>query len=279
MKKMTVVLLIVVLLCCMLLIPAHADDEDNTPLRDVLINKNTEMVDDFMDPDLFQESMEGVVWEDQPILFVFTRPLYHCTEMTLDEILQDSFQNWSSQIVILHDDPIGISRYKSKTKIGAFDFPVYRYLQDILDGKAIQEFLGEKCHINNVFFFGIHTDNNEHDVLYVTDKGLYVRCYANGSAEPIEYDWDSYCVIARAYHDYISSYEYNFDENGNIIAGGNLSFLEFAENPTKYVPDYGKEPQDNTLTWILAGAGVVAVTATAATILLFRRKRKCATEQ
>lgn len=273
MKQLTAIFLITVLLCGGMVLSAHATEED-IPLRNVLIDKNNEIIEEFMDPNLFQESMEGVIWEGQPILLVFTRPLYHCTEMTLEEIVQDSFQNWSSQIVILHDNPIGISRYKSKTKIGAFDFPVYRYLQDILEGKAVQEFLGENCSINNIFFFGIHTDNNEHDILYDTDKGMYVRCYANSSANPVEFTWDNYCEIARAYHDYISAPENNFNENGNIIAGPNPTFLEFAENPTKYVPDYGKEPESPWLVWCIAGAGVFVVGVVVAAIFLLRRRKK-----
>lgn len=278
MKQLTAIFLIAALLCGSMVLSAHATEED-IPLRDVLINKNQEMVEEYIDPTLFDETMDSIVWNNQPYIFFFTRHLYNCTEMSLDELLADSFYNRASEVVILNDTPIGIARYKYDTKIGAFDFPVYTYLQDILDGKATQEFLGEVCTVINVHCFGINTSWDEKDVLYITDKGLYVRCYANGSAEAVEFDWDSYCVIAKAYSDYITSPELNFNENGELLAGCSTSFLEFAENPTKYVPDYGKEPESPWLVWCLAGVGVVAVAAAATAVFLIRRKRKQATEQ
>lgn len=203
-------------------------------LTQLLTTTNKELIEGVLDPDLFDDSLQNLNLDGKPMLFRSSCPFFFVADMTYEESIRYVYNNYASEIIILDSEPVILRPYQSKTKIGAAEYEVQSYVQDIIDGDIIQTFLGTECQITNIVCFDAITSRLGATVIYETNQGLYVRYYETDSSNALEYTWNDFTQLAQAYYDYISAYENNYDEYGNALNGVHVSFVKFAQNPSLY---------------------------------------------
>lgn len=258
---------------------ASAQTEEKS-LCEQLVGNNAELIGEILAGRTCHESMDNLVLDNKPMMLYFPAPLWAIEGRELTEFVEYLFDITQPYILILQDEPIAVGF--NEEIVYAKEWPIYTYLQDILDGSAVQTFQGQSCVISNVMCYSSDPGaGGQKHVIYETDKGLFVRTYRSGSAPAVEFAWDTYLEIAHAYLAKISSYEYLYDENGNPKAGL-LFFDEFAEDYMKQ-----KEAQEladrqaaqeaarqRMIVCTSIGAGVVVLGGGVGTYLLLRRRKK-----
>lgn len=88
----------------------------------------------------------------------------------------------------------------------------------------------ENCAIEGIYCFDGDTSHQGIAVYLKTDKGVFVRYYETSTSEAILFTEEEFRLKGRAYYDYITSYGYNYNENGEALGGGSISFLTFIQN-------------------------------------------------
>lgn len=281
MKRFYAYFLMLCLIFTLLIQNANAvttqDDNTTVMLRDVLKEANVNLLSDILDPEHFDDSMQSIDLEDEPMLLVYSINLHAYAEREIDEIISYAHNTYNVSIALLHDQPIVLNEYLQKTKIGvgpSYD-PVPTYIQDVLDGSANQTFLGNAYNITNVICFDASTSHKGTTVLYETDGGTFVRFYQDQYAPAVEFTWETYQQHAIPYYEYTTSYEQNYDANGYAISGGVVSFLQFIENPSQYTVS----PRPDS-SWVIIVVGSAALLAATCAVVYFliksnnRRKQK-----
>lgn len=105
------------------------------------------------------------------------------------------------------------------------------YISDIMALSKI--FVTEKnCVLEGIYCFDADTSHQGIAVYLKTDIGVYVRYYENSTSEAILFTEDEFRFKAGAYYNYLTSYENNYNENGEALGGGSISFLSFIQNST-----------------------------------------------
>lgn len=235
MRKTILLALVTVLLFGSCIFSVSAATENEASLSDLLKTTNREIIDNFLDPELFDESMEAVVLEDQPLLLVYHVPFYLDGKETSEKTIQYLSQEFFPKIIVLNEEPIAISRYhQSWSKIGAYSYEIEPFVQDIINGRTTQDFLGQSCHISNVICLDGANDWGGVTVIFQTDKGDFIRYYDDHSQEAvsIEYSYDAFYSLSEAYLKYKKSIAY--DEFGIPQNGPGPSFSDFLEDPEQY---------------------------------------------
>ena len=286
-----VILASLIVLSCSVNAKAEGIDEEteeNVMLTEVLKNTNQEEISQFPDEEYFDDTMDGFDFNEYPLLVQYKFPVAMLHETNWDTVkeLGKARDKNEKQMVVLCEDTVFLRYYKSGSKFGVRDDyeEMPSYVQDILNGQRRQFILGEEVLITNVLSFMFRRAKEEVDVVYETDHGVFVRYYENKHAQAVEFRWEDYIPLAIAYQDYITSYEYNYAPDGTPKGGEAVSFLDYCQDPSKYVvtpasqqPDEQQEepPEEKkNYTAVIVIASAVAVVAVATGAILVLRKKK-----
>lgn len=277
--KIKSLMLIAICFILVLAVSVHASEavEAESMLTDILLNTNRDKIQEYLNRKPFDESMDAVDLE-KPILLIYNElyPAY-ADDRSFEENVDYLFENGNTYLLLFEEEPVFIGCNETNVRVREIADvfgTVPSFVYDIANGAACQTFLGEEVTIRDVYCFNSLTQHRGVVLVYETDGGRFVRYYEHEYASYVEFSWDDYEAYAIAYFAYISSYEYNYDENGYALGGG-ISFLEFTENPEKYVPDpnINKQPLDGLAPHIIAGVALLLCTTWAVIILLHRRKK------
>lgn len=143
-----------------------------------------------------------------------------------------------------------------------------KYIQDIENMKKTENILGKERNILSVHCFDGSSSHKGISVYVNTDSGLFVRYYDTKSSDGIWFSEKDYAEYAIAYYEYITSYENNYDENGNPLYG-QKSFLTFV-NENKDITE-SKFPLKTAL--LIAIPSAVVLAAVIFFILVLRKKQ------
>ena len=272
--------------------------EENVMLVDVLLTANKEEIDEMFKDTPLHSNMDGFDRENTPLMINYlcvmaayeTEDYYFIKENQREKIASERFV---AELVMLKDPPGSVNVSDDLIMLANKREEGYllSYYTDLMNMKSRREFLGQEVQISNVTGFTTRMSGGLWDIttlVYETDKGLFVEYYDGNDAEPVEFRWEDYIQKELAYRAYIKA------SYSGLYMGG-VSFLDFCENPEKYVvpsePQQPTEPQpeapgntqpqenkpaekkDYTIVIIAASAlGVVALTAGA--ILVLRKKKR-----
>ena len=267
-------------------VKANAEEttEENVMLTELLRNTNQEFISQFPEKECFDYTMEGVDLDEYSMLVRYMIPVALLGETDWDEVKAkaNARDKKKDQLHILNERACTLKYYSSGSEFGLGDFykKTPTYVQDILNGQQRQVILGEEVVIRNVLAFVLVKAVEEVEIVYETDQGIFVRFYENQYAQAVEFRWEDYIPLAIAYREYMQSYERNYSPDGEPLYGGNVPFLEYCQDPSKYlvIPASQQEEQpaekkDYTAVIVIASAlGVVALTAGA--ILVLRKKKR-----
>lgn len=234
MKKVSFFIIMVAI--CILSITINAKDvaqsnaSANESISNILKNQlSTDDLNDLKNDDLYGLAKNPISIDNEPIIKIYNVVYWEFSNMNLDEILLIAEQAKTFDYVALNQDvrlrkiistdniSIGISSEQSSLN----------YVDDIRKITSDFEILNKQCKILNIYCFDGFTSLQGASVYFVTDQGIYIRYYENKHSEGVWFEEKQYKKYASDYYEYISSPENNYNEFGEPINGGNMSFVSY----------------------------------------------------
>ena len=93
------------------------------------------------------------------------------------------------------------------------------YAKDIANLSVQTEILGKQCKISQIVGFDEGHSHKGTAIYVVTDQGIFVRYYPDYISEGVWLTEQDYQTYAKAFYEYTTSYEYNYNENGEALNG------------------------------------------------------------
>lgn len=253
----------------------NVNAEETEMLTDVLKTKNQEEILEMLDEERFDRTMEGISLDGDVFLLSYKTFLGAWGESDWNAVLTKVKKEEYKELIVLREDAFKLRAYANESKFGVEKMYEITptYVQDVLNGESQQVFLRQGAKIVNVTAFNFRRAGDEITLVYETDKGLFARYYENNWAEAVEFTWEDYIQKAMAYWEYISSYEYNYSPEGEPLAGANVSFLEWCNNPAQYEKNDIAEEQNRHIVLAVL-LGMVAFATIAGGVVYIRRKKR-----
>ena len=166
---------------------------------------------------------------------LFTSKVGEPLELRLAEAEAINSKASYTNYVILNAMPYMICRMNNDTNQNFFiDKECYAssiptYISDIM-ALSKNFFVEKDCVLEGIYCFDADTSYQGIAVYLKTDQGVYVRYYENSTSEAILFTEDEFRFRAGAYYNYLTSYENNYNEKGEALGDGSMSFLSFIQN-------------------------------------------------
>ena len=293
--KKTILLIISIVLILSIGIPLCSAADVSTEWYGILNKHITE--DELVtlnNAELYNGTMEGIVIGDKPIVKVYNNVPWETAHLPLADIVQNTYEqaehrNGVFDYFILSDEIVRVQIYQNDGAVIVCRSPrrPTAYATDISNMSTDMEISGIQCRINDIYCFDGFSSMAGALVYLVTDKGVYVRYYESSASEgSIWYTEEEFRKYAEAYYEYISSYEHNYDEDGNALNGVITHFSTYvtdiygkvegnhpplqtsrrdeSETDTSYEQD---KPSDTVVSPKLKPAQVIAIAVTSIAVL------------
>ena len=105
-----------------------------------------------------------------------------------------------------------------------------RYIKDIQNLKST-ETIDEQTHeIKGIYCFDGSSSYMGTLIYLQTNKGTYVKYYEYPDSEPLLFPENKFIEYGTAYYQYLISYENNYNEFGESLFGGALTFASFIDD-------------------------------------------------
>ena len=151
------------------------------------------------------------------------------------------------------------------------------YIADMME--LSETFITEDtCVLEGIYCFDAENSHQGIAVYLKTDKGVYVRYYENSLSEAILFTEADFRTWAGAYYQYLISDENNYNENGEAVGGGNMSFLSFMQNEAGIendrVEDDPVNPETRKNIYYIIGAIAIVLLLIGSIVIIAKKKRK-----
>lgn len=233
------VTLMILLACCNVAVSAEtsAREQEVSTLIDLLRNpENNDYICPF-DPSLLPEEYADFTLEGQAVLFIFKGSVWRFMHLPLEEAIENAYELCLYSYRLISGPEKAVTKRTDRAKYIVSDLAIVdhmygtpTYVLDVLTGDAVQSFLGAEHGINSIICFDGHGVQQYAAVLYFTDGGVFVRHYDYPNSEAVEYTLEEYQIYAAAYYEYLTAYETNYNEKGEPLNGGSITFSDFIEN-------------------------------------------------
>lgn len=170
-------------------------------------------------------------------------------------------------------------RHNSDTMVIAdrerYALTVPTYITDIM---SLPEGLAEKenCVIEGIYCFDASSSYFGTAVYLKTDKGVYVRYYEEPTSEAVLFTEDEFRTKGALYYDYITSYEYNYNEKGEALGGTTTDFLSFIQkttDPNAEISSDTTKPTLQTICFTAAAVVIIIIFAGGGAVFLTRKHK------
>ena len=119
------------------------------------------------------------------------------------------------------------------------------FAEDLKSFGGTVEIFNETYSVEAVHCFDDLSSHGGFYAYYVTDGGIFVRYYENEFAKGTWFTESDFAKYGTAYYNYITSYEYNYNENGELLYGTVTLFSEYISNIYGTDKDYGAKDSEN----------------------------------
>ena len=293
MKKATTLIILLALLFS-LNIPINAEESKtscikDTQLREKLTNSiSKEELDILGNKDIWfdlDNLDEDIDITNKPILKVFKENIWWVAHLPLDEITNIFSEKAKTQMktvdyVVFDEKPMRFSVGDNiKTDdtddyvvTPSYELPGAPFISDVMNLSCTTEILNISCEIENLIVFDSFSSHLGAMLYASTNKGIFVKYYADQASEGAWFAEEDFQKYAKAYYEYTTSYEYNYNEKGEPLAIGSTSLLDFIE--TKYEGEniVSNDGKNFSYLWIAIPVGVVGLLSIVA-VVIFRKKR------
>ena len=178
--------------------------------------------------------------------------------------------------VILDDIPVLICELKKGNTtnlilVEEYDDMLPTYIKDIVNSSIYESELYENgTNYSKVICFNASRSRSGVIVYYIHEKNTIVRYYEHEYASGVDFTLSDFQTYGTAYYKYITSYEYNYDEDGDPISGG-MTLIKFIEDPPA-ISDNNTQTSIWKIILIIASV-VIVLCVIVISILYLKRKR------
>lgn len=172
--------------------------------------------------------------------------------LPVEEIVALAENKGQIKYIVLNDSNTNIRKSQDGKSISVIlgDYSNAAYADDLKKMNSSVEIFGEKYKVLNVYCFDNLSSHSGFLTYFVTDKGVFVKFYENKASMGEWFSEADFVKYGTAYYKHITSYEYNYDEDGNMLYGGSCSFVEYVNDIYGTEKDYGehgtnRQPQVN----------------------------------
>ncbi|MBE6661531.1 MAG: hypothetical protein E7605_09050 [Ruminococcaceae bacterium] len=195
------------------------------------------------DKSSYNDSLNNFSLNDRPAIKIYNELYWEYAGSSITDIV--SHAELVSHIFdyeVFDDENIRLRSFErnGNVSIGISSVPPsLNYVNDIKETYSTPKILNQRCTINQIFCFDGFTSHMGAAVYYCTDRGIYVKYYADEYTPGVWFSEQDYQKYAVDYYNYLISPENNYDENGNALGGGQMPFLTYIDsiNNKKYVED------------------------------------------
>ena len=184
----------------------------------------------------YHPSFAGASLNGIPILRVHNYLYWEYSDKPLDELLaeakryEDSIRKYF--YVVFDEEPYEVYVQNKDGAISIWKAALWpdnvrTFFTDIADLSSETVIDGKSCKILNIYCFDSTNSMGGATVYLRTDKGVFVKYYEDERSEGVLFTEAEFRKAAAEYYAYITSYEYNYDENGEGRSGTKISLIEF----------------------------------------------------
>lgn len=233
-------------------ISATADFQEQPKQAEELLARIIDSVEyeNLLNTDFYDDSLGGYDLSGKPVITLHFGLPWWSAHGEIEEMIAEAKLcfHWPNQYVILGEKPLKISQYINDDGLPVFSLEtIYdttpMWISDIESAVMYDEQAGT---LQNIVCFD---GSNRHDgmlVYYVYDN-YFVAKYYEYEGECLVLKEDEFKKYAKEYYELISSYEYNYDENGSFLYGNALSFNDFYKNYDKNTSERPQELSDSVI--------------------------------
>ncbi len=180
------------------------------------------------------KNSEKLNLSDEPILQVYSE-LYWClADKPLQEIITKAEADCETygyrQYYVFSDTPYRIAVLKGKAGKIEDSIQTPQYVKDI-SALSKQVTIGaDQLDVKGIYCFDGHTSQDGIIVYILTNAGTFIKYYEHLDSEALVFSESEFQAYASDYNAYITSYEYNYNENGEPLGGAVLPFKAFIDN-------------------------------------------------
>ena len=199
-------------------------------ITEVINKKRPSANSEIFNNELYQGSMKEENLTDKTLVKLYYVPVWDFAGYEPADI-EAKFKELGgmTSYIVLDDEPYIALIEKSKDGKVTIDKKEYSksktYVDDILTSAVFNTSIAtNNTGFTDVICFDFDDGIMGTVVYYINGDDTVVMCYNDHYSEGVAYTLTDFQKYGTAYHNYISSYEYNYDENGNPLYGQSLSF-------------------------------------------------------
>lgn len=269
MKRILTLLLVLIISISMCITSYAADNQqaDNDDLE-IILSEQLDEADyqKLSNKNNYDSSIIDITLEGEPIIKVYNEIFWNVSDLPVNDIVELADLSKTIDYIVFEKSPVRLRMYDLDADYTIGLSPNSTSTKPVSD---IQKFsnnmtiLDTTCTVINIYYFDGFSSHMGASVYYLTTNGNFVKYYKDELSEGVWFTEDDYRRFATQYYDYLTSPENNYDENGEPIGGGTLSFLDFITNEKVAAPDVGEnktvtpaplDTQTNDIYWV---AGVI----------------------
>ena len=240
MKKFLIFIFSLIILIAIFTVSSYASEQKQVQALDEELAstlKSQISSDDYAllgNRELYDDSLSSFNLSDQPIIKIYRTYIYwELCDLELNDIIEYAEAHSHTEYVVFGEQDIrigvfekdnNITLYKSSENAGSVN-----YVADIKKAKSNMSILGKDLKVNNIYCFDAFSSHSGALVYYHTDKGVFAKYYEDQLSQGKWFTEEDFIKYGKSYYEYITSYEYNHNEKGELLGGG-ISFLSFVND-------------------------------------------------
>lgn len=229
-------LVVIILIGCLLLnSPIYATEVK--PSASKVFDEELELVlrNQMCDSDqiLLEDSEFGAEINNKPIIKIYNEIYWELSNESLDTILERADLAKTIDYLVFDEELIRLRKIQDGNEPIIGKNPrgsELNFIKDIQGMSTSVDILGTSCKVLNIYCFDMFTSHMGSSIYFVTDKGTFVKYYADQMSEGVWFTEQEYRNYASEYYDYLISPENNYNEKGEPVGGGLVPFLSYIDN-------------------------------------------------
>ena len=232
MKKI-VTLLLVLIIGISMSITVYATDAQqvyNDDLQTILKDQLEETeYQKLLNKNYYHSSMTDIVLENKPILKVYNQMYWEFFHLPIGDIVEYANSEKIIDYIVFEKSPIRLraGEFNSGYTISLVTNRESKPMSDIYKISTNMTVSDTSCTVTGIYFFDGFSSHMGACVYYLTSEENFVKYYQDELSEGIWFKESEYNSFAEQYYSYLISPENNYNEDGEPMGGGTLSFLEF----------------------------------------------------
>ncbi len=232
MKKFFILISAFILIFCMSLFASAA----NMSISGIegLTSRTTADRDKLLNTESFSESLKDFSVENKAVITIYeSGEIFNLLQRSAANVLVKSSEDkvYPIRYAILEEQNISFLKFNRMSNEITTDTAISEnspFLRDILKNGSNQTFSGKAVNVTDIFVIYSKANTGGVAVYYITNNGAYIRFYDSlNNTDYCEYTEAELIKYAKKYYDYITSYEFNHDEDGNLLYGGGKNFNDY----------------------------------------------------